>query len=169
MTSRDYFAAFRARNDHFRKAGNSGNSGNSGNRIENRSTPRSIEFPGTRTTSGPAAALGTPDEIEAIIAERQAVAEIDGGVPVEFSWSFASLQTMRPHRVPEEVWRQAIDDAGRFLDQFGETAAALGWDCDYLFPAGGLIWFLEGASVVAVNRVTATLSDGRIFYRFEEA
>jgi hypothetical protein len=80
---------------------------------------------------------------------------------------FALLQIERPDGVTLSQWRRAVDDAGRFLDTFGDQAAGLGWGTDDVFsPDDGLAWTIRGARVVALTRSTVTLLDGRAFHRF---
>ena len=101
------------------------------------------------------------DEAETL--ERQAIAEVEGGVPAVYSAAFARLQLTPPPGLSVEKWLQAVDDAGRFLDQHGAQAAVLGWSVVGVFGASGLVRFLRGASVVSLSASTATLSDGRSF------
>jgi hypothetical protein len=54
--------------------------------------------------------------------------------------------------VTEQAWRQAIDDAGRFLAQWGKLADSFGWSPGDLFDvprdgAMGLAWWLKGRTV----------------------
>ena len=58
-----------------------------------------------------------PAEAETL--ERQAIAEIDGGVPAVFSGGFARLQLTPPSGLSVQQWLLAVDDVGRFLDVFG--------------------------------------------------
>jgi hypothetical protein len=53
-----------------------------------------------------------------------------GGVPEPYR---ARLQVQKPVHVTVEQWRQAIDDADRFLDQWGKLAASFGWTPGDLF------------------------------------
>lgn len=108
-------------------------------------------------------ANGTAPEI--YIAERQAIAEIEGNVPPLYSTLFARLQTIRPEGARLSDWRQAIDDAGAFLDSHGHAAASLGWHPDNVFGAGGLLWSLRGATVSSLQATAAILSDGRVIHR----
>ena len=56
----------------------------------------------------------------------------------------------------EQTWRQAIEDAGRFLAQWGSLAVEFGWTpCD-LFDvprdgAMGLAWWLKGRTATALG------------------
>ena len=43
-------------------------------------------------------------------------------VPERYLDAWARLQCQKPTRVSDAEWRQAIDDAGRFLDQWGSLA-----------------------------------------------
>lgn len=104
---------------------------------------------------------------EAETLERQAIAEVEGGVPALYSRAFAALQMTPPARVSVPRWLALVDEAGRFLDAFGHQAAALGWSERDLFGRGGLIVFLNGAAVVALTADAAVLSDGRSLQRFE--
>jgi hypothetical protein len=99
------------------------------------------------------------------ISERQAIAEIEGGVPPIFSLAFAAFQIGCPVGRSVEGWQRAVDDAGRFIDRHGHEAAALGWLAADLFAADGLAWVLEGAAVVNLTATAAMLSDGRVFTR----
>mgnify|MGYP001766319579 CR=1 FL=1 len=94
--------------------------------------------------------------------ERAAILEVDGGVPAVFAEAFASLMATCPDGVPEGQWWQAIDDAGRFLDAWGDRAADLGWTGPDLFErvargAHGLVWELGGRNVIALTETTAAL------------
>ncbi|MET0532528.1 MAG: hypothetical protein ABW003_30130, partial [Microvirga sp.] len=58
-------------------------------------------------------------------------------------------------------WLQAVDDAWRFLDAFGQQAQATGWRADDLFRTDGLVQTLQGAHVTKITSTTAVLSDSR--------
>ncbi|MFZ0494976.1 MAG: hypothetical protein WBE80_08210 [Methylocella sp.] len=69
-----------------------------------------------------------------------------------------------PETVTETVRRQAIDDAGRFLDRWGKLAATFGWTPGDLFdvPSGGacgLAWWLKGRTVIALGPEHAACGD----------
>jgi len=80
-----------------------------------------------------------------------------GGVPAAYADAWARLQIQKPMRVSDAEWRQAIDDAGRFLDQRGSLAVELGWTAGDLFDvpridgACGLAWWLRGRTVTALG------------------
>jgi hypothetical protein len=70
--------------------------------------------------------------------------------------AWVRLQVQKPAHVTVEQWRQAIDDAGRFLDQWGKLADSFGWTPGDLFDvprdgAMGLAWWLKGRAVTAVG------------------
>ncbi|WP_201836202.1 hypothetical protein [Microvirga zambiensis] len=111
-------------------------------------------------------AIGTKPEDDT--SERQAIAEIEGGVTLVFSLAFAAFQIGCSAGCSVDLWQRAIDDAGRFLDQHGHAAAALGWMAADLFAADGLAWALKGAAVVNLTATAATLLDGRVFRRSDE-
>ena len=85
----------------------------------------------------------------------------------EWNAGVSRLQTMAcPAGVRPDRWRQAIVDAGRFLDQWGAQAAALGWSTLDVFGAhpthplerldcAGLIILLHGDELLAFTADTA--------------
>jgi hypothetical protein len=79
-------------------------------------------------------------------------------------------------RVNPERWQLAVEDGRRFLNQWGDQAAALGWTPRDLFglhevPSNphhtyqrlarydctGLVWLIQGCQVVALTRATAAI------------
>jgi len=100
--------------------------------------------------------------------ERQAIAEMEGGIPPLYSAGFARLQLTPPPGLSVLRWLQAVDDAGRFLDAFGHQAQALGWRSDDLFRADGLVLALQGTHVTQLTSTIAVLSDGRSVSRREQ-
>jgi hypothetical protein len=82
---------------------------------------------------------------------------------VRYLDGWARLQCRRPAGVPEEVWRQAINDGGRFLDRWGSRANELGWTPGDLFDVpcdgkeGGLVWELAGKAVIRLDKEFAVL------------
>jgi hypothetical protein len=114
-------------------------------------------------------------ELRVAIEERAAIAE-QGGVPPIYAMAFAAMQAGCPSGVDEARWRAAIDDAGRFLDDWGKRAAALGWMADDLFGLTpmpdrvapsfdrlarcdhlGLVWLLRGRRVVDLTADAAVI------------
>ena len=84
----------------------------------------------------------------------------------EWNAGVSRLRTMARPRVRPDRWRQAIVDAGRFLDQWGAQAAALGWSTLDVFGAhpthplerldcAGLIILLHGDELLAFTADTA--------------
>jgi hypothetical protein len=104
------------------------------------------------------------------IDERAAIAIHDGGIPEIYAEAFARLQTAQPIWVDHSRWLQAINDVGRFLDQWGGEAERLQWTADDLFrkpvrmraPIGncGLCWAMSGRDVILIEDSSVTLSDG---------
>jgi len=97
-----------------------------------------------------------------------------------------ALETECPEYVPVERWQQAVEDARRFVAEWSDQAAALGWIADDLFglapipdkpkPAferlsrydqTGLCWLLHGRRVIALTEITAVIETetGTLAYR----
>jgi hypothetical protein len=95
---------------------------------------------------------------------------------LRFRRTFAHLQLRPPAYIPEDRWRQAIEDGRVFLSKWGETAQQLGWNSADLFglhavperphqsyrrlsryDCTGLCWLLEGRPVVALTADTAAI------------
>jgi len=106
--------------------------------------------------------------------ERAAIAEHDGGVRCAWAEGFARLDPNKPPaNVPAKRWLRFIDDCGRFLDGgWANKAAALGWGpldlfgCDRERPFAridhlGLLWLLNGGTVVELHRDRAVLETER--------
>jgi hypothetical protein len=89
---------------------------------------------------------------------------------------FAHLQLRPPALIDVGRWRQCVEDAKGFLAKWGEQAEQLGWSSIDLFglhppptkphpsyrrlsryDATGLVWLLEGRSVVALTADTASI------------
>jgi hypothetical protein len=92
--------------------------------------------------------------------------------------TFAHLQLRPPAYIPEDRWRQAIEDGRVFLSKWGETAQQFGWTSADLFGlhtpperphpsyrrlsrynCTGLCWLLEGRPVVALTADTAAIEN----------
>jgi hypothetical protein len=88
-----------------------------------------------------------PDPGEVEVEEPKGMAM--GGLPAAYLDAWARLQCQRPAQIAEATWRQAIDDAGRFLDQLGSLAVEFQWTPGELFDVprdgrpGGPIWFIQ--------------------------
>ena len=114
---------------------------------------------GRHDDCSPLTALGEVDE--AAIEERAGLA---ADVPAVFLDGWSRLNCQRPFGVSEAAWRLALDDGGRFLDAFGEDAAALGWTASEIFDVmAGLIWQLGGERVEAIGEDGARLSGGLLW------
>lgn len=93
-----------------------------------------------------------------------------------FSTTLAALKSRCPELVEPARWQQAIQDAESFLAKWGPQAHALGWTARELFglhqvpplpaatyqrlsryDATGLIWLLQGLSVVALTEGEAAI------------
>jgi hypothetical protein len=106
--------------------------------------------------------------------ERTAIAEYDGGAPQAWAEALARLDANKPPGdVPPRCWLRFVDDSGRFLDGgWAVRAAAFGWGpldlfgCDRERPFArvdhlGLLWLLNGGSVVELHRDRAILETER--------
>jgi hypothetical protein len=108
-----------------------------------------------------------PDEDE--IEERKGMAA--GSVLEPYLDAFARLQCQKLITVLDDEQRQAINDAGRFLDAWGALAAEFQWSPGDLFDVprdgkpGGLVWFLKGEAVRALGHAHATTESARKFLR----
>jgi hypothetical protein len=95
-------------------------------------------------------ALITKDALE----ERKGMAS--DSVPERYLDAWGQFQCQCPGGVTEQAWRRAIDDAGRFLAQWGALADTFGWSPGDLFDvprdgAMGLVWWLKGRTVTALG------------------
>jgi hypothetical protein len=95
-------------------------------------------------------------EIIALLAGNDALNEPIPTVPERYRNAWARFQLRRPGGVTEQAWRQAIDDTGKFFDQWGSLAVEFGWTPGDLFDvprdgAMGLAWWLTGRAVTALG------------------
>ena len=93
-----------------------------------------------------------------------------------FAAVFAALEQRCPDYVDQNRWDQAVVDGRRFLAKWGDQATALGWTAQELFglhdpppnphpsydrlaryDVKGLVWVLEGLSLVAMTETTASI------------
>jgi hypothetical protein len=106
--------------------------------------------------------------------EQSAVVEYMAGVPRAWAEGFARLDRCKPPGdVPPHRWLRFIDDCGRFLDGgWASRATELGWGplnlfgCDRERPFArvdqlGLLWLLNGGTVVEMHRDRAILQTER--------
>ena len=102
-------------------------------------------------------------------AECAAIVEYEAGAPREWAEGLATLESMEaPSWWPEREWRQVIQDAGRFIDEWAAQADVLGWTVGDVFgcchraprarvDALGLVALVRGGHVVALTADTATI------------
>ena len=106
--------------------------------------------------------------------------------PVSYTSELAVLRAKCPAYVDAADWQQAIENGARFLAQWAEQAAALGWTARDLFGLAeiresprpsyqrlsrydktGLIWLLRGRRVVELTKDKAVIetATGTVSYR----
>ena len=124
---------------------------------------------------------GLPRAEAEAIAHREMAAGICETVQAErnpnhYASTLAALRAKCPAYVPEDRWRQAIEDATAFVSEWGERAQAFGWTARELFglhpvperpaanysrlsrdDATGLIWLLRGRPVTALTAAEAAM------------
>jgi hypothetical protein len=129
--------------------------------VLNSKAPKRISGPVT----SPVIVAPEPDLVE--LEERKAMAT--DGVPELYLDAWGRLQCQKPIWVSDADWRQAIDAAGRFLDQWGSLAVEFQWTPADLFDvprdgrSGGLVWFLQDETVRALGPEYAVTEGERIF------
>jgi hypothetical protein len=109
----------------------------------------------------------SPDAFD--VAERAAIAIELGRVPPAYADAWAAFQTRKPGQVSDGDWSRAVDDAGRFLDEWAGLALAFGWQPDDIFAPDGLAWFCCGECVRALGPDNAITVSERIFTRASKA
>jgi hypothetical protein len=112
-------------------------------------------------TAGVTVELSDPFDV----AERAAIGIELGRVPPPYADAWAALQTRKPGHVSEAEWLRAVDDAGRFLDDWAGLALDFGWPPFDIFGPGGLAWFCAGERVRGLGPDNAIATSGRIFTR----
>ena len=133
-------------------------------KVANPAKVRTPEPEALATLATLAAGKAAPDPDEVEIEERKAMAM--GGVPEAYLDAWAHLQVRKPMQVSDERWRQAINDAGRFLDAWGALAAGFQWAPADLFDGpradgtSGLVWTLNGRRVSSIGPEFAGLGNG---------
>ena len=122
---------------------------------------------------------------EAWTREKSEISE-KNTAPFPYAEALDQLERRCPDYVEPDRWRQCVEDAQRFLGDWADKAAALGWTAEELFglhtpPAKphpsysrlsrydvtGLIWGLQGRRVVVLTEATAAIETaaGVIVYR----
>jgi hypothetical protein len=124
---------------------------------------------GKMKSEGVTAHVSSQVEVDTDAIEERAALAAES-VPACYLEAWARLQCQRPPSLAESEWRQAIDDAGLFLDAWGANAAAMLWSADELFGVPhegrtGLVWQLKGRRVDAMGADQARLADGRTIKR----
>jgi hypothetical protein len=131
--------------------------------------PQSLQNLGS--PSGPVTSLTEPSGFGC----KVTIVEIPA-IGLRYRRTFAHLQVKPPAHVPEDRWRQCVEDGRTFLHQWGRQAESLGWRSADLFglhtpPANphpcyrrlsrydqtGLLWVLQGRDVIALTEATATI------------
>ena len=104
-----------------------------------------------------------------IFEERAALVEYGANVPREWAEGFARRALApRPAGLSTETWWAIVEDAARFLDDWGRRAADLGWSALDVFGVSiqasrmrsemaGLLPFIGGGTVVAISSASATI------------
>jgi hypothetical protein len=69
----------------------------------------------------------------------------------------------------EADWFRAVDDAGRFRDEWAGLALDFGWQPSDIFGQCGVAWFCAGERVRALGPDNAITASGRIFARLSLA
>ncbi len=92
--------------------------------------------------------------------ERAALIAEGSGVPQAWAEAYAGLcGAVGVESGP--LLRQAVDNAGYFLDEWGAQAAALGWRPEWVFgntpPMAGLAFCVLGGRVLAIGQSTVKL------------
>ena len=91
-----------------------------------------IDKRGRAGSKAVAAGVATTLDAEAdAIEERAAI--ISETCPAPYADTFARLNHQKPMTVSDAQWSRALDDAGRFLDDWGAEAAAMQWSAGELF------------------------------------
>ena len=82
--------------------------------------------------------------------------------PNHYASTLAALRAKCPACVPEDRWRQAIEDATAFVSEWGERAQAFGWTARELFgPSGAGATSGQLFAIVARRRHGADLAAPR--------
>ena len=117
-----------------------------------------------------------PELISALLAPSCKVTIVELPAGGRYRKVFAHLQLKPPALIEVGRWRQCVEDGKHFLAKWGEQAESLGWTSADLFglhtppakphpsyrrlsryDATGLIWLLQGRSVVALTADTASI------------
>jgi hypothetical protein len=128
--------------------------------------------PGTTRTTGTTEKHLICEDKVAEFAERAAIVEFEAGVPREWAEGLTRLGlSPRPNDFPEDLWRQLIDDCGRFIDRWAAKANRLGWSAVDVFgvqlirpqtryEAVGLVHLIRGGEILDIGSARATIRTG---------
>jgi hypothetical protein len=133
---------------------------------------KTIEVPSLKSTIVPL----TSTEVPIALLTKCDISDISDQRREVLEYSIGSLERMCPDRVALPRWQQAVEDGHKFLSEWGRRAESLGWTGKDLFelhtpPAYphpsynrmsrydrlGLIWLLDGNSVIALTETSATI------------
>jgi hypothetical protein len=99
------------------------------------------------------------------LAERAAIAIVDGRVPTAYADAWAAFQIRKPCDPSAADWIRAVDDIGRFLDEWAWLALDFDWQPPDIFGPSGLGWFSAGERIRALGPYHAVTTTGRVFTR----
>lgn len=131
----------------------------------------------------PRIALASLAELAAVPAEREisrsrSVASSEGpadavvherSIPGDWAAGLSAMSKKPcPISVEAKRWLQLQRDAQRFVDQWGQQSAALGWSTldifgchptnpEHRFDQMGLIWIIAGAEIIAISAEVASI------------
>jgi hypothetical protein len=125
-------------------------------------------------TSAKSDGLAHPEQLGVHFEEPAGIIEFDGGAPRAWAEALARLDLNKPPGdVPPRRWLRFVDDCGLFLHgDWAALAATFGWGpldlfgCDRERPFArvdhlGLLWLLNGGSVVELRRDRAIFETER--------
>jgi hypothetical protein len=137
-----------------------------------RQNKKTIEVPSLKSTIIPLSPTQVPNPLPA----KGDISDIRDQRGEVLEYTIGSLERMCPDYVTLPRWKQAVGDGHKFLSEWSRQAESLGWTGRDLFelhtpPAYphpsynrmsrydrlGLIWLLDGNSVIALTETSATI------------
>jgi hypothetical protein len=106
------------------------------------------------------------DEPDACALEERAA--FASTVPEVYRDAWARFQLVMPRGADLETWERAINDAGLFLDRWGDTAVEMGWSADDIFGCDGLALALCGDEVRALGPRHAAMEGRRFAFQLNK-
>jgi hypothetical protein len=106
---------------------------------------------------------------DAAIEERAALVEYGADAARDWAEGFARLDlSVAPRGFSGARWQMIVHDGGRFLDQWADEAARLGWKATDVFgihpvapsvrfAAMGLVLLIGGGEVISIHKRSATI------------